>query len=113
AYFWPNDPDLQLFGGRAWVEGVLELPVLTYRQLAFGTWQSYRLLTITASSWTETRILLERARQLGISPVVILTHPFEFVKGDRPGKGRTLPNPINQNRLRALCRYLAEHTDQF
>ena len=113
ALFRPADPSLHVYGGGRWIQDVLELPVLSYVQLALARLRRYRLLTITAASWPETRALLYRARAAGLSPIVILTHPFEFVKTGRNGRGRTGANRINQRRLERLCRFLAENDDGF
>lgn len=111
-----GDPALALCGGRRWIEGVLELPVLTYvdrtdpRALGRGRRRS---LQVTASSWAETRALLWSARRKGQSPVVVLTHPFEFVKKADIQYTRMRRNRVNQARLAALCRFLREHCDDF
>ncbi len=106
----PADPALQLHGGRHRIDGVLEVPVLTYRQLALG---AERLFTTTATSTAETESLLWAAREAGVQTVVLLTHPFEFIKGDRLEPSRQRVNRINQRRLARLCAFLAEHDDQF
>jgi hypothetical protein len=45
--------------------------------------------------------------------MVILTHPFEYVKGDVPGGERCLPNRVNQRRLESLCRFLTENSEDY
>jgi peptidoglycan/xylan/chitin deacetylase (PgdA/CDA1 family) len=100
----PTDPALQLHGGRHRIEGVLEVPVLTYR--AGG---ADRLFTTTASSWRETEHLLWAAHAAGVETLVLLTHPFEFIKGDRLDPARQRVNRINQSRLERLCAFIAEH----
>jgi peptidoglycan/xylan/chitin deacetylase (PgdA/CDA1 family) len=113
ALFRPSDENLHLLGGRHWIGDVLELPILSYVQLALGAWKRYRILTIAAASESETIALLHAARARGISPVVILTHPFEYVKGGEPGTAGCLRNRINQRRLQSLCRFIAEHSEEF
>jgi len=111
---WTPPPivDFAIVGGRRWFGQVLELPVLTYTQLKFGQRYLRRLLTITSTSWPEMKSLLWQARRHGISPIIVLTHPFEFAKGSwSPLK--LSPNKINQGRLRHLCRFIAEHPDDF
>lgn len=104
----PGEPDLHLAGGRHWIEGVLEVPVLTYRQLGRD-----RLLTTTATSFAETQALLWAAHAAGVPTVVLLTHPFEFVKGDRLDQARQRTNRVNQSRLRRMCAFIAAHPAQF
>lgn len=109
----PDDETLRLAGGRRWIEGVLEVPVLSYRHMAFGRDRAERLFTTTAASWGESESLLWQARRAGVPTVVLLTHPFEFVKGDRLEPARQRANRINQRRLRRMCAFLARHSDEF
>lgn len=109
----PADAALILAGGRHWIEGVLEVPVLTYTQLALGGRRYDRLLTTTAASFAETRSLLWQARDRGVATVVLLTHPFEFVKGDRLDPAAQRVNRINQRRLRRTCEFIAAHPRDF
>jgi hypothetical protein len=106
------DPALRLRGGLHPIEGVLEAPVLTYTE-GIGRWRRWRLLSPLSTSWREMRTLLWTARRRGISPVVIITHPFEFIKSADMQYSRIAPNRIVQQRLAALCRFLAQHGDDF
>ncbi|HEX8443987.1 MAG TPA: hypothetical protein VF631_10120 [Allosphingosinicella sp.] len=109
----PHDPALRLRGGRHWIEGVMEVPVLSYGQLAIGSQPADRLFTITATSTAETEGLLWAAREAGAQTIVLLTHPFEFIKGDRLDPARQRVNRINQRRLERLCAFLADHDGEF
>lgn len=113
ALFRPADPALQLAGGRHRIGQVLEVPVLTYTQLAVGSRRFARLLTTTATSSAETEALLWQARQEGVPTVVLLTHPFEFIKGDRLDPARQRTNRINQRRMERLCAFIAGHEAEF
>ena len=106
----PSDPELRLRGGRRRIEGVLEVPVLTYRQPVGGR---DRLFTTTSTSWRETEHLLWAARAARVETIVLLTHPFEFIKGDRLRPERLRVNRINQGRLERLCAFLAANRDSF
>jgi hypothetical protein len=106
----PSNPALQLRGGRHRIEGVLEVPVLSYGHRGRRT---ERLFTTTATSTLETKSLLWAAREAGVGTIVLLTHPFEFIKGDRLDPKRQRANRINQRRLEQLCAFLAEHDDDF
>ena len=107
GYAPPSEKSLMLMGGLSRIEGVVEAPVLSYAQFRFGHWSKMRMLAITASSWPETRALLMAARRAGLSPIVILTHPFEFIK--TPGKAGDQPNLVNQRRLEKLCAFVADN----
>lgn len=113
ALFRPGDPALHLAGGRHRVGRVLEVPVLTYTQLAVGGRRFDRLLTTTATSSAETEALLWQARREEVPTVVLLTHPFEFIKGDRFDPARQRTNRINQRRMERLCAFVAAHPADF
>ena len=113
ALYRPSEEHLHLLAGRHWIGDVLELPVTSYVQLAFAGLKRYRLLTISAASASEMQALLRKARARSITPIVILTHPFEYVKGAPPGTDGCAQNRINQQRLQTLCRFLAENDHEF
>ena len=108
-----GDPSLHLAGGAHQVEGVVELPVLTY-DVGLPLRPSRRkCLTTTGTGLGTTLRLLRAARAAGSGPVVLLTHPFEFVKR-RDFTFRDLrPNRINQRRLADLCAFVAAHPSDF
>lgn len=108
----PEDPALHLCGGCHRIEGIVEIPVLSYYS-HLPRWQREpRSVTLAGSSWSEIRWLLERAQREGISPVVILTHPFELVIRDR--RHRILgPNRLVQQRLAQLCQFLDQRRETF
>jgi len=89
------------------------LPVLTYRSLRLPAGNGLRLLAITSTSWPEIKALLWQAREAGISPVIVLTHPFEFIKKQNFRFDRLRPNRVNQGRLERLLDYVAGHPADF
>jgi hypothetical protein len=103
---------LRLRGGLHRIHGVLEAPVLSYTERV-GGWSRARLLSPLSTSWREMRALLLAARRGGVSPVVLITHPFEFFKTSDIQFTRLTPNRIVQRRFAALCRFLAEHPEDF
>ena len=111
-----GDPTLALPNGRHWIDEVLEVPVLTYldrgdpRALGRGR---RRNLQITSTSMAEMRALLGAARRAGQTPVVVLTHPFEFVKRGDPQYRDLRPNQVNQARFRSLCGFLKSRAAEF
>jgi hypothetical protein len=112
AVYRARDPELRLRGGLHRIDGVLEAPVLSYTERV-GAWARPRLLSPLSTSWREMRALLSAARRTGASPVVLITHPFEFITASDLQFTRLAPNRIVQRRFAALCRFLAEHADAF
>ena len=111
AVFEPDEQALRFNAGVHAIEGVTELPVLTYTGLKLGSRLERKSLTITGSSIGETTCLLERAHDSGSPAVVLLTHCHEFVKGDM--RADLKANRLNQMRLVALCRFLRNAGDRF
>jgi hypothetical protein len=109
----PREAQLHLWSGRHWIEGVLELPILTFRAMRVANWTRKRALTITACSWSEIVTVLWQARRAGVSPVVLLTHPSEFIKRRDLHYRDIRPNRVNQERLLRLLRFLREHSEDF
>jgi hypothetical protein len=112
AVYRAHEPALRLRGGLHCIDGVVEAPVLTYTERV-GRWHRPRLLSPLATSWPEMRALLWAARRARISPVVLITHPFEYIKAADLQFTRMAPNRIVQRRFAALCRFLAAHADDF
>lgn len=113
AAYRPADPEFQLVSGSALIDGVLEIPVLTYSTPHLPTGSRLRPMAITATSWLEMEALLWQARAAEISPVVVLTHPFEFVKRTDFRYRELRRNRVNQQRLEHLLEFLRRHDDDF
>lgn len=109
----PREPELLLAGGRRRIEGVLEVPVLSYAQLRLGGRRFERLFTTTACGWAETEALLWAARAARVETLVLLTHPFEFVKGSALDPSDRARNRINQRRMERLCAFVAANRRDF
>jgi hypothetical protein len=107
------DPSLRLASGRTFVEGVMEIPVLAYLDPTLHMRPAIRNAAITATSSREMQALLWEAREEEISPVVILTHPFEFVKRDDFRYRSLRRNGVNQSRLKTLLEFVAHNSDCF
>lgn len=107
----PDDSSLQLYAGNHDVEHVLETPVTTYTDFTVWRRRHLKCLTLTGSSWPEIRTVLLQARRSGLSDVVLLTHPFEFVKHRDRTYEKLFPDRINRDRLLRLCDYLAGNAE--
>jgi hypothetical protein len=106
----PEDASLHLSDGRHFIERVLELPALSYQTPLSHRWRTF---AVTATSSNEMQYLLWQAREVGISPVVILTHPFEFIKKRDFRYRHMRRNRVNQRRLEGLLEFLQTHDDDF
>jgi hypothetical protein len=108
----PSEERLVLVGGKHWISRILELSVFCYN---YQIWSNPRLRTlcITACSSAEMIFVLQQARAHQLSPVVILTHPQEYVKKKDDRYTTLRRNRVNQTRLRALLKFLDQNRDDF
>ena len=113
AVFNKNDTNYRLYSGRHVRHGVIESPILTFRDWAVAGKTHLKTLTITGSSFAETRTLLEQAHREGMEQVVILTHPFEYVHWINRPSIKLRRHHLNQRRLTKLCEFLSKNTDRF
>lgn len=113
SIYQPRESTLQLFAGRHEIEGVLEVPILSYLDLFMLSNNHLKTLTITGSSWQEFRALLQQAHQRQAGPITILSHPSEFVKGQDLQYTVCHTNRLNQARFRQLCQFLQDHRNTY
>lgn len=88
------------------LHGVWEYPVASFQPGIGGTGAA-RPLQITSSSVAEMRAVLAQAHAADMNEVVILTHPFEFIKATDWRYEKVKPNAVNQSRLRGLCDFVS------
>jgi len=114
AVFEPEDQALRLWGGHHDIDGVLEVPVLAYRTPGWGLRKhNWRQLAITATSQGEMEALLRASRLNRAPSVVILTHPFEFVRQKGVRYERLQINHVNQARFLHVLEFLQRNSDDF
>jgi len=109
----PEESGLHFYSGIQRVGSVVELCVTTYADIRVSGRTHLRSLTVTGSSRAETRALLDRAHEHGVPAVVLLTHPFEFVKYTRADFANLKRNRLNQSRLVGLCEFLGRNPERF
>ncbi|MCB1705716.1 MAG: polysaccharide deacetylase family protein [Halioglobus sp.] len=109
----PHEPSLRHDSGRHRIHGVMELPVFSYQDLNLAGRRHKKSLQITSCSWPEMRHLLWKARRAGVENVVILTHPFEYVKKSDFRYNKLTRNRVNQQRLQKLCEFIHGHPQDF
>jgi hypothetical protein len=109
----PEDQGLRLAGGRHWIDGVLELPVASHRYFHFGPYERWKTFTVIGTGVDEAAELLRAATKSNASPVVVLTHPSEFVTKTSDDYHSLRVNALSRNRLQKLCAFLTNHADEF
>ncbi|MCC6557696.1 MAG: hypothetical protein IT372_32485 [Polyangiaceae bacterium] len=90
-------------------EGVWELPITNFIEPT----GAFRHLQITAVTFEEMKHCLLRCRAMGVHEVTVVTHSFELFFTDSAEARRGHPNRLNVDRLRALCRFLQDHSRDF
>lgn len=109
----PPDPELAVTGGIHRVAGIRELPVTSFVDFGPIGRGQLRPMQVTALTAREQIHLLRAAHECGNPVVVIVTHPFEFIKKRDFRYTEIRPNRIVQRRFRRLCEFLGENSDTF
>jgi hypothetical protein len=112
AIYRPTDDRLVLVGGKHKIGQILELPVFCYTYRIAGN-DRLRPLSVTACSAPEMIFVLRQAHAQKLSPIVILTHPHEYIKRTDFRYTTLRRNRVNQARFRTLLRFLSENRDKF
>lgn len=110
--FKPDAPELHAYAGTTSINGVVEFPVTTIVSSILGK-DRYRPLQILSCSSKEITAALIYAEKNSISPIVILTHCFEYVRASNFRYSQYIANPITRQRLKKLCQYLSANRDRF
>jgi peptidoglycan/xylan/chitin deacetylase (PgdA/CDA1 family) len=111
--FPPPEPLLRHYSGRHLIHGVMEIPVFSYHYSNIAGRSHKKSLQITSCSWPEMKYLLWKARNSGIENIVILTHPFEYIKKSDFQYRKLIRNRVNQERLEKLCHFIRQHPADF
>lgn len=109
----PAEPKLAVAGGAHDFAGIRELPVTCFIDAGPVGRRRLRPMQVTALSARERISLLNAAHTNGNSVVVMVTHPFEFLKKRDFRYANLRPNRLIQQRFRRLCRFLAENANRF
>ena len=109
----PPERELALTGGVHDIAGVRELPVTCFADIGPVGGGHWRPTQVTALTSREMIKVLGAAHACGNPVVVIVTHPFEFLKKRDFRYTGLRPNRLVQRRFRQLCAFLAENSDRF
>ena len=109
----PPAAELAVHGGAHLFSGIRELPVTCFTDVGPVGRGKLRPMQITALSANEQIALLQQAHMQHRDVVVIVTHPFEFLKKKDFRYRGMKPNRMVQGRFETLCRFLADNSDRF
>lgn len=109
----PAEPELALPGGAHDFFGIRELPVTCFADNGPVGHGRLRPMQVTALTAHEQIGLLNAAHDCANSVVVIVTHPFEFIKKSDVRYSNLRRNRIVQDRFCRLCRFLSNNRERF
>lgn len=113
AMYPPPEQELRKAGGSHRFAGVRELPVTCFVDIGPVGRGRLRPMQITSLSADEHIALLEQAHEEQRKVVVIVTHPFEYLKKKDFRYRGLKANRLVQGRLERLCDFLAANGDRF
>jgi peptidoglycan/xylan/chitin deacetylase (PgdA/CDA1 family) len=111
--FTPRDAALRLAGGRRRIGATVEIPVASYVDLRLPGMTRWKTFTVIGTGAWEARQWLRSAARSDVGPVVVLTHPSEYVHMPADGRAPARPNAVARGRLADLCAFLAAHPASF
>ncbi len=109
----PPEPELAVEGGVHDFAGIRELPVTCFADVGPAGRGRLRPMQVTALTAHEQIRLLNAADDRNNQVVVIVTHPFEFIKKRNFRYIDLRSNRMIQNRFRRLCDFLSANSDKF
>ncbi|MCI4662719.1 MAG: hypothetical protein MRY63_12975 [Neomegalonema sp.] len=108
-----EDRRLQVYNGRTRIRDVVEVPVFSYQAFDPRPSENTRILTTSSTNFSETRALILEAEKAGLDELILLTHPFEFVKFDGNQYENARTNRVIQRRFERLCAWLDAERERF
>ena len=109
----PPEEALWVTGGSHRFAGIRELPVTCFADSGPVGRGRLRPMQITALGADEQIALLQQAHGEQREVIVIVTHPFEYLKKKDFRYRGLKANRLVQGRLEKLCSFLAENDDKF
>ncbi len=109
----PHGKKFILNGGRKKFEDVMEVPLFTYKDKDVMGGFSGKSMEIASCSKSEIVQILKQARKEGISRIVLLTQPFDYIKKRDVQFSEIKRNRVNQERLETLCSFINAHPEDF
>ncbi|MFT5720525.1 MAG: peptidoglycan/xylan/chitin deacetylase (PgdA/CDA1 family) [Motiliproteus sp.] len=109
----PKDAQLNLSGGAFSIHQVMELPATCFIDNSLVGRGRWRTMQITSCSADELCSLLDQAQHAAVEYIVLVTHPFEFIKKKGWQYKNLTRNALIQHRLERLCQHLDNNRDRF
>jgi peptidoglycan/xylan/chitin deacetylase (PgdA/CDA1 family) len=109
----PKEPHLNLSGGAFSAQQVMELPATSFIDNSLVGRGRWRSMQITSCSAGELCSLLDQAQNAAVEYIVLVTHPFEFIKKKGWQYKNITQNSLVQQRLEVLCQHLDNNRDRF
>jgi hypothetical protein len=109
----PPELELAVTGGVHDFAGIRELPVTCFCDVGPVGRGRLRPMQVTALTATEQISLLNAAHKNQNPVVVIVTHPFEYIKKRDFRYTNLRANRMVQDRFRRLCAFLSANSDRF
>lgn len=107
-----QEANLQLPGGIEVIEGIHEIPASCFIDSGPIGHGQMRAAQITACSASEIIHLLDQCVEQSVPLLVLVTHPFEFIKKKSFRYNSLRPNRLVQARLEKICGYLGNNKDK-
>lgn len=109
----PKEESIQLTSGVKKINGIVELPSTSFLDKKFIGQNKLRPLQITSCSDVEFIQYLNLLHSKSTEYIVLLSHPFEFLKWDNVQFKNLRANRLIQKRFENICQYLATNQDRF
>jgi hypothetical protein len=87
-------------------EGVVELPVTSFKEIDCGSLVRLKPLEINAVSLKEMKKVIRELKERGTRTVVLNVHPFNFFKRSNNQFTKIWPDKIVIHRFKKLCAFL-------
>ncbi len=111
AIFLPEEKKLHIKNSIRTIGACTEIPVLAYSEMKLPGRSGLKNLTITGSGQRELTHITSQAVQKGVQDIVLLTHPFEYIKRKDKEYKNISVNRVNKKKLVHFCQFINECND--
>ncbi len=108
AVFSPEDREIHTQNSLRTVGACAEIPILTYSEMKLPGRSGLKNLSITGSGKAELIHITKQAAEKQVEDIVVLTHPFEYIKRKDKEYKNISVNRMNKKKLVHFCRFMEE-----